>query len=82
MHIFNGIIGVVIGFLIIKYSIPITDNLGTIGWAEEHLKGGLAGTYSFYRITGVIIIFLSLIYMFGGIGFVLGPLASVFGGVR
>ncbi|OGE87556.1 MAG: hypothetical protein A3J07_04945 [Candidatus Doudnabacteria bacterium RIFCSPLOWO2_02_FULL_49_13] len=80
MHIFSGFIGVVVGFLIIKYSVSITETLGRVEWAEQHLRGGLAGTYSFYRIIGVVIIVLSLLYMFGGIGFIVAPLAGVFGG--
>ncbi len=82
MHIFSGFLGVVIGFLVIKYSVQLTEGLGRIEWAEEHLRGGLAGTYSLYRIAGVVIIILSLLYMFGGIGVILGPLANLFGGVK
>ncbi len=82
MHIFWGIIGTVVGFLLIRYAIPLTENLGRISWAEEHLRGGFAGTYSLYKIVGVIFIILSLLYMFGGIGFILAPLGSVFGGAK
>ncbi len=82
MHFFSGLIGVIAGFLLIRYSIAITDMFGTVPWAEEHLRGGLAGTYSLYRIVGVIFIVLSLLYMFNAIGFLVGPLGSVFGGVK
>ena len=82
MHIFSGLIGVIIGFLLIRYSIAITDMFGKVDWAEEHLRGGLAGTYSLYRIVGVVFIILSLLYMFNAVGFLLTPLGSVFGGTR
>jgi hypothetical protein len=82
MHIIGGIIGVIVGYLVIRYSVAITDNLGRIAWAEQHLRSGLAGTYSLYRIAGVVVIILSLLYMFGGIGFLVGPLSSVFGGTK
>jgi uncharacterized membrane protein len=82
MHFFSGLIGVIAGFLLIRYSIAITDMFGKVEWAERHLRGGLAGTYSLYRIVGVVCIMLSLLYMFGSIGFILNPLASVFGGLN
>ncbi len=82
MHIFSGTIGVIVGFLVIKYSIQITDTFGRVDWAEQHLRGGLAGTYSLYRLVGVVFIVLSLLYMFNAIGFILAPLSSVFGGIK
>ncbi len=82
MHIFSGLIGVAVGFVLIKYSVPLTDMFGKVEWAERNLRGGLAGTYSLYKIVGVIFIILSLLYMFGLIGIVLGPLSNVFGGVK
>ena len=82
MHIFWGIIGIVAGFLLIRYSIKLTDIFGTVAWAEQHLRGGLAGTYSLYRLIGLLFIILSLLYIFGGAGFLLGPLGSVFGGLK
>ena len=80
MHIFSGIIGMIVGFLLIRYSIALTDMFGKIDWAEAHLKGGLAGTYTLYRIVGLVFIILSLLYLFGGLGFIIGPLAPLFGG--
>lgn len=82
MHLFSGLIGVVIGVLLVRYAFVLTNTFGTVEWAERHLRGGLAGTYSLYKIAGVVIIILSLLYMFGLIGMVLGPLANVFGGVK
>jgi len=79
MNIFWGLIGVTVGVLVIKYSIWITENFGTIEWAEQHLRGGMAGTISFYRIVGIVIIILSLMYMFGSFGIIAAPLGSVFG---
>ena len=82
MHLFSGLIGVIVGVLLIRYAISITNTFGTIPWAEQHLRGGLAGTYSLYKIVGVVVIVLSLLYMFGAIGIVLGPVSNVFGGVK
>jgi len=82
MHILGGIVGVIIGILLIKYSVKLTESFGHVQWAEEHLRGGLAGTYSLYRLVGLAFIILSMLYIFGGIGFVLSPFASLFGGVK
>lgn len=82
MNFIYSVIGVVAGFLLIRYSVAITDTFGRVSWAEEHLRGGLAGTYSLYRIVGVVLIVLSLLYMFGSLGFITNPLSSVFGGGR
>ena len=82
MRFFSGLIGVIAGFLLVRYSIAITDMFGRVQWAEDHLRGGLAGTYSLYRILGVVFIILSLLYMFGAVGFILSPLGSVFGGLK
>ena len=79
MHFFSGLIGVIVGVLVVRYSAALTENLGTIEFAERYLHGGMAGTYTFYRITGVVVIILSLMYMFGVINILLGPVAGLFG---
>lgn len=78
MKFFWGFVWVVIGTLVIKYSFQITNLFGKIGWAENHLSSGLGGTYTLYKLIGVVIIILAMLYMFGGLGFVLSPLDSVF----
>ena len=80
MNFIGGLIGVVVGFLLIKYSVALTDTFGRIQWAEEHMHSGMSGTYSLYRLTGVAFIILSLMYMFDILGILIGPLAGVFGG--
>jgi hypothetical protein len=82
MHIIGGLIGVVVGILLVKYSFFLTESLGRFELAEKYLGSGMGGTYTFYRLFGVIVIILSFLYMFGTIGLILGPLANVFGGVR
>jgi hypothetical protein len=82
MHFFGGLIGIIVGFLLIRYSFALNNMFGSVEWAERNLRGGLAGTISLYRIVGVIFIILSMLYMFGAIGFILSPLGSVFGGAR
>ena len=82
MHIISGVIGIVIGFLLIRYSIALTDMFGRMAWAEQYLRSGLAGTYTMYRLIGLVFIILSLLYMFNALGFLLSPLSNIFGGAK
>lgn len=77
MRFIWGLIWVLIGFGLIRYCFQITNFFGHIPWAEEHLGGG--GTYTLYKLVGAGIILLALLYMFGSVGFITGPLGSVFG---
>lgn len=58
-----GIIGILIGFAILKYREPIRDFLGNIGFAEEYL--GQGGTWTFISAMGILVPVLSVLYMFG-----------------
>jgi hypothetical protein len=78
MRFIWGIISILVGVALVKYSFSITNFFGHLGWAEEHLGGG--GTNSLYKIAGVTLIILSFLYMFGNIGFITGPLSPLFGG--
>jgi hypothetical protein len=64
------------GFGILRYSYDITRSLGYVEWAEAKLGGG--GTYTFYRIVGIAIMFLSLMYLFGILQKILTALGSLF----
>ena len=82
MSFIYGLMGVGVGFLLVRYSVQLTDWFGRIELAERYLRGGLAGTYTMYRLVGVIFIVLSLMYMFGGFDLILSPLAPLFGGAK
>lgn len=73
-----GIIWILMGVGLIKYSFNITNFFGHVPWAENHLGGG--GTYSLYKIVGVVVILLSFMYMFNLLGFITRPLGPLFGG--
>ena len=77
MTFFWGIVWVLVGIGLVKYSFPITNFFGHVPWAEEHLGGG--GTNSLYKIIGVIVILGAFLYMFGNTGFISGPLSPLFG---
>jgi hypothetical protein len=75
-----GTIWVIIGILLMRYTFQITNLFGKVAWAEQNLKGGFGGTYTLWRLVGLVIIILAMFYMFGGIGLFVKPLAPVFGG--
>ena len=62
MNVFYGLLGVVAGILIIKYTYQITRATGSFGWAEEHLGGG---TNTLFKIIGVVLIVVSFMWMTG-----------------
>lgn len=66
------LIGIAIGFLIIWKSEWILEQFGRIDWAEIHLGGG---TRLFWKLVGLAIILLSLLYF---TGCVQGALTYVF----
>ena len=82
MKYFYTLIAIGIGFLCIRYSIQLTEWLGKMDWAERYLGSGLAGTYTMWRLFGLAIIIFSLLYIFGAAGFILNPLAPLFGGAK
>jgi hypothetical protein len=75
-----GIMWVIIGILLMRYTFQITNLFGKVEWAERNLQGGFGGTYTLWRIVGLAIIIIAMLYMFGGIGSILKPFAPVFGG--
>lgn len=77
-----GIVWVLIGIALMRYTFSITNLFGKIDWAERHLTGGFGGTYTLYRLVGLFIIILAMLYMFGGLGIILSPISGVFGGAR
>ncbi|MDD2656831.1 MAG: hypothetical protein PHQ18_04690 [Patescibacteria group bacterium] len=66
MGYFFGILVIALGaFMVIKTN-WFVENFGHSSWAEEHLGGG--GTYTLYKILGIVFIFGSLMAMTGILG--------------
>lgn len=57
------IIGVPVGFLIMIYRGKIRDITGDIGFAEQYLGSG--GTYTFYILLGIAVVFICVSYALG-----------------
>lgn len=62
-QIFYGILGIMAGFVFLLKAHKFVDFSGRINWAENFFGG--AGTYTFIRILGIVIIFVSFLYMVG-----------------
>ena len=64
MRFFLGLIGIIIGFIFIWKADWIVNNFGRIDWAEIHL-GSEGGTRLFWKLVGLGVIILAMMYMFG-----------------
>ncbi len=64
------------GYLLMRYTVTVTEYTGKIDWAEEYLRGFGAGTYTFWRIVGILAIVGSLLWIFGLSSIIGKPVAS------
>ncbi len=63
------------GILIMKYSVQITNIFGQVDFAEKYLRGGIgAGTYTLWKIMGLLAAILGAFWTLGLLGLV-GQLA-------
>lgn len=67
MRIVASILFIVLGVLMMKYTVAITNYTGKIDFAEKYLKLGMAGTYTWWRLVGLVIIVLSVLWMTGNL---------------
>jgi cellobiose-specific phosphotransferase system component IIC len=73
MRYFLGPIIIVLAVLLMKYTVEITNFTGKLDWAERYLSTPFAGTYSWWRIVGLLLIIFSLAWMFGLLNGLLAP---------
>ena len=73
MRFILGPLAIVLGFLMMRYTVQLTDITGKIGFAEKYLRGGLAGTYTWWRLVGLFIIIVSVFWIFGYLNFSFDP---------
>lgn len=62
LSILIGVIGIIIGLALIVYSYPLTQLFGHNSLAERYL--GTAGTYTMWKLLGILVIALSIWYVF------------------
>jgi hypothetical protein len=70
---------IIVGLIVIagcvammKYSVQLTNITGKIGLAEKYLGSPLAGTYTFYKLFGLLIMILMIVWIFTGFKFLPG----------
>jgi hypothetical protein len=52
--------GIVVGTALMKYSFQLTQLFGHNSWAEKYLGDG--GTYTMWKLLGIALIILAVIY--------------------
>lgn len=78
LRILGGLALAGIGFLFVWKTEWLMQNIGTIEWAEEKLATS-GGTRTFYKLLGIIIIFVGLMMMSGLLGgLILGTVGRLF----
>ncbi len=70
-----GLIVIAIGFLLIWKTDWIVNNFGKIDWAEMRLSAE-GGTRILWKLIGIVVIILAMMYMFGFIEGVIGAIFS------
>jgi hypothetical protein len=65
MRFILGPIVIIIGILMMKYTVAITNVTGQVGFAEKYLRPGGAGTYTWWRLVGLGLIVISILWMSG-----------------
>jgi hypothetical protein len=69
MRFLLGPLIIVLGVAMMKYSFWITQQTGKIDFAERYLQSPLAGTYTWWKLVGLILIALALGWMGGLLDF-------------
>jgi cellobiose-specific phosphotransferase system component IIC len=72
LRILGSLVVLAIGVVIIKYSVKITENTGRIEFAEKYFKAPLAGTYTWWKLVGLGIMILGVLWLFGMVDFLPG----------
>ena len=62
-HFFTGIVIVILGTAMIKYSYQVVNFTGRQDWIESKLGSG--STYFVYKMFGLIAVFIGFIYAVG-----------------
>ncbi len=66
MRFFLAPLAFIAGMLFMKYNVQVTNITGKFDFAEKYLGGGIAaGTYTFYRLFGLFVCIMSVLWFFG-----------------
>ena len=79
MRFILGPLVILLGLAMMKYTVEITNFTGKIPWAEKYLGGGLlAGTYTLWRLTGLVFMSIAVLWIFGMLDLLGGAFAGLF----
>ena len=74
-----GMLGILIGMILVIKTEWFIRNFGTNEWAEQKF-GTSGGTRTFYKLLGILFVFVALAGMTGVLGgLILGTLGRLFG---
>ncbi len=66
MRFFLAPLAFIGGVLLMKYSVKVTEFTGKLDFAEKYLRGGVAaGTYTWWKLFGLAVCILSVLWLFG-----------------
>lgn len=71
-----GIVVAIVGFLMILKTATVMEWFGRVDWAED--KFGPGGSYTFWKLIGVIIVFVGIFISTNLISDILTDFASIF----
>ncbi|MCX6806898.1 MAG: hypothetical protein NT135_02145 [Candidatus Berkelbacteria bacterium] len=61
---------ILVGLLILKYTVKIVDTVGHSGWADRYLGMGVGGgSYNMWKLIGIIVIIIGIVILVKGLGF-------------
>jgi len=64
------LIGMAVGILVMMYNRFFAHLVGTNSFAEKTFGGG--GTYIMWQLIGLLIVIITIVYIFGGMDAILG----------
>lgn len=76
LRIFWGVLGIIVGFLMIYKNTSLVSFTGKNSWAEKFLGPG--GTFTFYKIIGILVIAVAFLYLTGGLNKIIEFVTSLF----
>lgn len=76
MHIFWGIVGVIISYFLTRFRHQVVNFTGPWGWAEKHLGAGQTATA--YVFIGIFTFFVSITLIFGLLDDMVGGIIKPF----
>ncbi|NDK09683.1 hypothetical protein GW846_02795 [Candidatus Gracilibacteria bacterium] len=74
LKIFYALLLIASGMGLIKYRRNVKSWTGNFMWAEKYLGSG--GTYLIMILIGLFLIFVGILYPFGGLDLIFGPTST------